>query len=100
MHKKDEIMPKYAELIYNCYWYSRERYKHQKIVDQKRNKVNVSIKLKLYKSNIIIVSRQTKSNAYSMKKVYLKKIKHLINQMLKDLLTFTRRSFVNYWFKK
>ena len=69
MHKKDEIMPKYAELIYNGYWYSKARFKLQKIVDLKRNKVNGSIKLKLYKGNIIIVSRKTKSNAYSMKKV-------------------------------
>ena len=69
MHKKDEIMPKYAELIYNGYWYSKERFKLQKIVDLKRNKVNGSVKLKLYKGNIAIVSRQTKSTAYSMKKV-------------------------------
>mgnify|MGYP001255831861 CR=1 FL=1 len=69
MHKKDEVMPKYAELIYNGYWYSKERFKLQKIVDLKRNKVNGSVKLKLYKGNITIVSRQTKSNAYSMKKV-------------------------------
>ena len=69
MHKKDEIMPKYAELIYNGYWYSKARFKLQKIVDLKRNKVNGSIKLKLYKGNITIVSRQTKSSAYSIKKV-------------------------------
>ena len=69
MHKKDEIVPKYAELIYNGYWYSKARFKLQKIVDLKRNKVNGSVKLKLYKGNITIVSRQTKSNAYSMKKV-------------------------------
>ena len=69
MHKKDEIMPKYAELIYNGYWYSKARFKLQKIVDLKRNKVNGSIKLKLYKGNITIISRQTKSSAYSMKKV-------------------------------
>ncbi len=69
MHRKDEIMPKYAELIYNGYWYSKARFKLQKIVDQKRNKVNGSVKLKLYKGNITIMSRQTKSSAYSMKKV-------------------------------
>ena len=69
MHKKDEIMSKYAELIYNGYWYSKARFKLQKIVDLKRNKVNGSVRLKLYKGNITIVSRQTKSNAYSMKKV-------------------------------
>ncbi len=69
MHKKDEIMPKYAELIYNGYWYSKSRFKLQKIVDLKKNKVNGSIKLKLYKGNITIISRQTESNAYSIKKV-------------------------------
>ena len=42
MHKKDEIMPKYAELIYNGYWYSKARFKLQKIVDLKKNKVNGS----------------------------------------------------------
>ena len=69
MHKKDEIMPQYAKLIYNGYWYSKGRFKLQKIMDLKKNKVNGSVKLKLYKGNITIVSRQTKSNAYSMKKV-------------------------------
>ena len=69
MHKKDNIMPRYAELIYNGYWYSKERFKLQKIVDLKRNKVNGTIKLKLYKGNITIQSRKTNSNAYSMKKV-------------------------------
>ena len=69
MHKKDQIMPRYAELIYNGYRYSKERLKLQKIIDLKKNKVNGSVKLKLYKGNIIIESRQTKSTAYSMKKV-------------------------------
>ena len=69
MHKKDNIMPRYAELIYNGYWYSKERFKLQKIVDLKRNKVNGTVKLKLYKGNITIQSRKTNSNAYSMKKV-------------------------------
>ena len=69
MHKKDQIMPRYAELIYNGYWYSKERFKLQKIIDLKKNKVNGSIKIKLYKGNAIIQSRQTKSLAYSLKKV-------------------------------
>jgi argininosuccinate synthase len=69
MHKKDKVMPRYAELIYNGYWYSKERFKIQKIVDLKKNKVNGSVKLKLYKGNIIIESRKTNSSAYSIKKV-------------------------------
>ena len=69
MHKKDELMPRYAELIYNGYWFSKEREKLQKIIDQKRNKVNGTIKIALYKGNLTLVSRVTKSKAYSMKKV-------------------------------
>ena len=92
MHKKDEIMPKYAELIYNGYWYSKSRFKLQKIVDLKKNKVNGSIKLKLYKGNITIISRQTKSYAYSMKKVSFEENK-----------TFNKSNverFINYHKKK
>ena len=54
MHKKDAIMPRYAELIYNGYWFSKERFKLQKIVDLKKNKINGSIKLKLYKGTVTI----------------------------------------------
>ena len=92
MHKKDEIMPKYAKLIYNGYWYSKARFKLQKIIDLKKHKVNGQIKLKLYKGNITIVSRQTKSNAYSMKKFLLKKTKHLIDLMLKNLLILIKKN--------
>ena len=69
MHKKDSIMSRYAELIYNGYWFSKERFKLQKIIDAKKNKVNGKIKLSLYKGNITILSRQSKSKAYSIKKV-------------------------------
>ena len=92
MHKKDEVMPRYAELIYNGYWYSKERFKIQKIVDLKKNKVNGSIKLKLYKGNITILSRQTKSNAYSMKKVSFEENKAF------DKLNVER--FINFHKKK
>ena len=92
MHKKDEIMPRYAELIYNGYWYSKERFKLQKIVDLKKNKVNGSVKLKLYKGHITIESRNTKSLAYSMKKVSFEENK-----------TFNKSNverFINYHKKK
>ena len=69
MHKKDELMPRYAELIYNGYWFSKERERLQKIIDRKRNKVNGTIKIALYKGNLTLVSRVTKSKAYSVKKV-------------------------------
>jgi len=91
MHKKDEIMPKYAELIYNGYWYSKARFKLQKIVDQKRNKVNGSVKLKLYKGNIIIASRQTKSNAYSIKKVSFEENKTFNKSNIERFISFHKK---------
>ena len=91
MHKKDQIMPKYAELIYNGYWYSKARFKLQKIVDQKRNKVNGFVKLKLFKGNITIVSRQTKSNAYSMKKVSFEENKTFNKSNVEKFINFHKR---------
>ena len=91
MHKKDEIMPKYAELIYNGYWYSKERLKLQKIVDQKRNKVNGSVKIKLYKGNITIHSRHTSSNAYSMKKVSFEENKTFNKSNVERFISFHKR---------
>ena len=92
MHKKDEIMPKYAELIYNGYWYSKVRFKLQKIVDLKRNKINGLIKLKLYKGNITIVSRQTKSSAYSMKKVSFEENKTFNKSNVERFINFHKKS--------
>ena len=91
MHKKDVIMPKYAELIYNGYWYSKARFKLQKIVDLKRNKVNGSVKLKLYKGNITIVSRQTKSSAYSMKKVSFEENKTFNKSNVERFINFHKK---------
>ena len=92
MHKKDEIMPKYAELIYNGYWYSKSRFKLQKIVDLKRTKVNGSVKLKLYKGNITIVSRQTKSSAYSIKKVSFEENKTFNKSNVERFINFHKKS--------
>ena len=91
MHKKDEIMPKYAELIYNGYWYSKARFKLQKIIDFKRNKVNGLVKLKLYKGNITIVSRQTKSKAYSMKKVSFEENKTFNKSNVERFINFHKK---------
>ena len=69
MHEKDEVMPKYAELIYNGFWFSKARFKLQKIVDLKKDQVGGSIRLKLFKGNVTIVSRNSMNKAYSIKKV-------------------------------
>ncbi len=91
MHKKDQVMPRYAELIYNGYWYSKERYKIQKIVDLKKNKVNGLVKLKLYKGNITIISRQTKSSAYSMKKVSFEENKTFNKSNVERFINFHKK---------
>ena len=69
MHKKERIMPLYAELVYNGYWFSKKRINFQKIIDKNKNKVNGTVSLKIYKGNVTIMSRKTSSNAYSMQKV-------------------------------
>ena len=91
MHKKDAIMPRYAELIYNGYWYSKERFKLQKIVDFKRSKVNGSVKLKLYKGNITIQSRITKSSAYSIKKVSFEENKTFNKSNVERFINFHKK---------
>ena len=91
MHKKDQVMSRYAELIYNGYWYSKERYKIQKIVDLKKNKVNGLVKLKLYKGNITIISRRTKSSAYSMKKVSFEENKNFNKSNVERFINFHKK---------
>ena len=92
MHKKDRIMPRYAELIYNGYWYSKERLQLQKIVDLKKNKVNGSIKLKLYKGNVTIESRVTNSKAYSVKKVSFEENKSFNKFNVEKFINFHKKS--------
>ena len=91
MHKKDAVMSRYAELIYNGYWFSKERIKLQKTIDLKRNKVSGSVKLKLYKGNITIYSRITKSTAYSVKKVSFEDNKTFIKSNIERFINFHKK---------
>tara|TARA_A100001015_G_scaffold302239_1_gene390199 strand:- start:1946 stop:3133 length:1188 start_codon:yes stop_codon:yes gene_type:complete len=95
MHKKDDVMSRYAELIYNGYWYSKERFKLQKIVDLKKNKVNGSVKLKLYKGNVTIQSRVTNSTAYSMKKVSFEENKSFNKSNVEKFINFHKKKLRN-----
>ena len=95
MHKKDKIMSRYAELIYNGYWYSKERFKLQKIVDLKKNKVNGSVKLKLYKGNVTIESRITNSKAYSMKRVSFEENKSFNKTNVEKFINFHKKKLRN-----
>jgi argininosuccinate synthase len=65
-HLKDELMPRYAELIYNGFWWSPEREMLQALIDKSQAKVNGTVRLKLYKGNVIVEGRQSPDSLYSM----------------------------------
>ena len=64
-HLKDEIMPKYAKLIYNGFWFSPEREMMQSLIDKSSKKVSGTVRLKLYKGNVIITGRKSENSLYS-----------------------------------
>ena len=88
MHAKEKIMPLYAELVYNGYWFSKKRLKLQKIIDKKRNLVSGEVILSLYKGNITIISRRTKNKAYSMKKVSFEENKTFDKKKVEKFIKF------------
>lgn len=62
-HLKDEIMPKYAELIYNGFWFSPERVMLQALIDESQKHVNGKVRLELYKGNVIVLGRSSKKDS-------------------------------------
>jgi argininosuccinate synthase len=64
-HLKDELMPRYSELIYNGFWFSPEREMLQALIDKSQEHVTGSVKLKLYKGNVILVGRSSPYSLYS-----------------------------------
>jgi argininosuccinate synthase len=62
-HLKDELMPKYASMIYNGYWWSPEREALQTLIDQTQQVVNGTVRLKLYKGNVIVVGRKSETDS-------------------------------------
>ena len=63
-HLKDEIMPKYAEIIYNGFWFSSERIAMQSLIDSTQQKVNGEVKVKIFKGNTIILGRKSNNSLY------------------------------------
>ncbi len=61
---KDELMPKYARLVYNGYWFAPERLMMQKAIDATQKRVNGQVKLALYKGNVIVIGRQSPNSLY------------------------------------
>jgi argininosuccinate synthase len=62
-HLKDELMPRYATLIYNGYWFSPERMMLQAAIDASQRVVNGQVRLKLYKGNVLVVGRQSETDS-------------------------------------
>ncbi len=64
-HLKDELMPRYAELVYNGFWFSPERKALQALVDSTQQHCTGTVRLKLYKGNVIVVGRKSPVSLYS-----------------------------------
>lgn len=64
-HLKDSIMPKYAELIYNGYWFSPEREALQALIDKTQEKVEGVVRLELYKGNVTVLGRESKNSLFN-----------------------------------
>ncbi len=62
-HLKDELMPRYASLVYNGYWWSPEREMLQTLIDQSQVSVNGSVRLKLYRGNVMVVGRKSEKDS-------------------------------------
>jgi len=63
-HLKDELMPRYASLVYNGYWWSPERVALQALIDASQKQVNGKVRLKLYKGNVTVVGRESDDSLY------------------------------------
>ena len=68
-HLKDELMPRYAELIYNGFWFSPEREMLQAAIDLSQERVNGTVRLKLYKGSVSVVGRKSADSLYSERHV-------------------------------
>jgi argininosuccinate synthase len=64
-HLKDDIMPRYAELIYNGFWFAPEREMLQALIDKSQEDVEGAVRLKLYKGNVIVTGRKSNKSLYS-----------------------------------
>ncbi len=66
-HLKDELMPKYAKLIYNGFWFAPEREMMQAAIDASQENVNGVVKVKLYKGTVSVVGRRSENSLFSEK---------------------------------
>jgi len=69
MHLKDELMPRYAELVYNGFWYSPEREMLQALIDRSQARVAGTVRLKLFKGGVIVTGRRSPNSLYDQELV-------------------------------
>src|SRR6202035_5199807 len=68
-HLKDSLMPRYAELIYNGFWFSPERRMLQALIDESQHSVSGRVRLKLYKGNVSVIGRESPNSLYNTRMV-------------------------------
>ena len=81
MHLKDELMPRYAELIYNGFWFSPERRMLQAAIDESQRSVSGQVRMKLYKGNVSCIGRESPNSLYSMRVVTFEDDEGAYNQV-------------------
>lgn len=81
MHLKDSLMPRYAEIIYNGFWFSPERHMLQALIDTSQKSVTGRVRLKLYKGNVICVGRESPNSLYDTRVVTFEDDEGAYNQM-------------------
>jgi argininosuccinate synthase len=79
-HLKDEIMPRYAELIYYGFWFAPEREMLQALIDKSQENVYGTVRMKLYKGNVAVVGRKSPRSLYSLKHVTFEEDQGAYNQ--------------------
>lgn len=80
IHMKDDLMPKYAKLVYNGFWFSPERLALQSLVDKTQEFCNGSVRVKLYKGNVTILGRKSPFSLYDKVIASFEDDKGLYNQ--------------------
>ncbi|HET7537999.1 MAG TPA: argininosuccinate synthase [Candidatus Didemnitutus sp.] len=80
MHIRDSLIPKYAELVYYGFWFAPEREALQALVDESQKHVSGTVRLKLYKGNVITCGRKSKYSLYDMKVASMEGVKSWYNQ--------------------
>ena len=80
MHLRDSLMPKYAELVYNGFWFAPEREALQALIDESQRFVTGTVRLKLYKGNVITCGRKSRYSLYDLKVASMEGAKSWYNQ--------------------